>query len=302
MPENSLTTVLRDQLRWSLTADMLKASIEQSRRVTLGLAIVGAILETGGAQIDQSNPGLAKVFGYAGAAVLAIAGVIRQWKLGHERTQSWILSRAASESFKREIYLFRTSAGPYASLNPALTLLNRREEILAKVQPCLKYRIEPKADLETPGPLNIDSYLDMRITGERGQIKYFTRGADRYATAQSRLNGAMFSLALIAALLGTALTMTGKQAYGAWVAVITTISGALVAHTLAQRYEQLIISFRATADRLASTVNRWGVKGTGSLPELVETCEAVLLEENQGWIAGADQTAAPPSRAAATNL
>ena len=38
-------------------------------------------------------------------------------------------------------------------------------------------------------------------------------------------------------------------------------------YALAQRYEQLAISFRATADRLTSTVLRWRAKGANSLAD-----------------------------------
>jgi hypothetical protein len=299
MADDALTTVVRDQKRWSLTANALKASLEQSRLTVLSLGIAGAVLETGGAQIHRAHAQWALVLGYAGAAVLAVAAVVRQWKLGHDRTQAWILARAGAESFKREIYLYCTSSGPYAVGNPALTLLDRREEILAKVQPAQQYRIEPKHEIEIPKRLDSDSYLAVRITGDKGQIKYFSDHADQYAATQKRLNGVEFMLAVVAALLGAALTITGKQAYGAWVAVITTVSGAIAAHVLAQRYEQLTVTYRATADRLTGTVGRWKAQGTGSLTELVETCEAVLLQENQGWIAGADRTALPAKQAVA---
>jgi hypothetical protein len=73
------------------------------------------------------------------------------------------------------------------------------------------------------------------------------------------------------------------------VAVITTISGALAAHALAQRYEQLTVSYRASAQRLESAVARWKAGGSADVGDLVEACENILLEENQGWIAGADQ-------------
>jgi len=199
---------------------------------------------------------------------------------------------------KREMYLFRASASPYASGNPAFTLLDRRAEILGKVQPVLKYREENVAEVAAPGPLTIDDYLAKRISG---QIKWFTGKAAHYATAQQKLNSAMFLLALLGALLGVGLTMTGRQGYGAWVAVVTTVSGAIGSYALAQRYEQLVISFRATADRLNGMVLGWRAKGAANLAELVETCEAVLLEENQGWIAGADQATTPLARAAAAS-
>ena len=82
--------------------------------------------------------------------------------------------------------------------------------------------------------------------------------------------------------------MTGKQAYGAWVAVITTLIGALTAHTAAQRYEQLVVTYRATAERLDGMIAR--LQSTREDPrELIERCEAILLEENQGWVAGANE-------------
>src|SRR5271154_4267943 len=96
--QDALTTVTRDQKRWSLTASTLKASIGQAQWTILVLAIAGAVLATAGAQIHQTNPELAQAFGYGGAAALAIVAVIRQWRLGHERTQAWIMSRAGSES------------------------------------------------------------------------------------------------------------------------------------------------------------------------------------------------------------
>jgi len=293
MEASALTTLVRDQRRWSLTANALKASIEQTRWIILGMAVAGAILETGGAQIHATSPALAAAFGYLGAAVLAVAAAIRQAKLGHERTQAWIMARAGSESLKREMYLFAAAAGPYSSGNAALTLLDRKEQILAKLQSCQKYRVEPKGELEAFGSLDAATYLNERISGRDGQIQYLTDRADTYAGRQKLLNNVELSLAVIAALLGAAVTMTEKQAYGAWVAVITTVSGAIASHALAQRYEQLVIVFRATADRLAVAQDRWSAKGGASVAELVESCEAVLFEENQGWIAGADQGTVP---------
>ena len=305
--DDPLTLVARDQRRWSLTANGLKASTGQARRMVLSLAIAGAALETWGAQIHSRQVGLALALGYAGAAVLAISAVIRQWRLGHERTQAWIVARSGAESFKREMYLFRTGTGPYASVNAADSLLNRRDEILSKLQPFQKYRVEPDSESGAPGLLDAKGYLQERINGPRGQIQFFSDRANQYSRTQHLLNGGEFILALIGASLGAALTITGKQAYGAWVAVITTVSGALAAHAVAQRYEQLTVSYRATADRLEGIVARWSAKNIASLADLAEPCEAVLLEENQGWIAGADQTAvqAPgagrPSLAGANN-
>jgi hypothetical protein len=296
----ALATIVEDQKRWSVAAGSLKSSIEKARLTVLLLIVLSAILETLAAQIAHvsqieeirtahaTHSGLALVLGYLGAAALAVAAVFRQWKLGHERVQAWVLCRSGAESLKHEMYCYRTQTGPYASTNADLELLNRRDEILDKLKPYQKYTVDPVPTVNVPGMLDATGYLDERISGLKGNLKFFGDRANKYLNRLKLLNGAQFLLAILGTLLAVAVTLTGTQSYGAWVAVITTISGAVAAHALAQRYEQLSISYRATAQRLEGAVARWSA-AHGSLSDLVEGCEKILIEENQGWIAGADQ-------------
>jgi hypothetical protein len=48
------------------------------------------------------------------------------------------------------------------------------------------------------------------------------------------------------------------------------------------------VSYRTTADRLTGILGRWKAN-PGALGQFVEQVEAALLEENQAWIAGADE-------------
>jgi len=296
---SSLSTVIGDQKRWSGTATSLKNSIERARRIVLWLGVLGAILATMAAQLAHVSEieqikasraihsGLAMALGYLGAAALAVVAVVRQWKLGHERTQAWALSRAGSESLKREIYRYRTQSGPYSSANADLELLNQRDEVLKKLEPYQKYIVNPQpSTTNTPGLLDAAGYLNERVGAN---VKFYYDRANQYIRTLNLLNSAEFTLAILGALLGAAVTLTGTQTYGAWVAVITTITGALAAHALAQRYEQLTITYRATAQRLEGAVARWQAAASKNLSDLVESCENILLEENQGWIAGADR-------------
>jgi len=282
----ALELVAKDQKRWSATANNLKHVVDRSRLAVLTLAIAGAALETLGAQIHLSLPDEAVFVGYLGAASLAVVGAIKQWKLSRDRTQAWIVSRSASEAFKREMYLYRTSSGPYSSDSPSRVLLDRREQILAKANTVQRYAVDPDySDLKIPGPLDPVGYIAERV---RGQVDWFRERAARATKIENFLDLAQFVLAVVGTLLGAALTMTGKQAYGAWVAVITTVIAALAAHAAAQRYEQLVVTYRATADRLQGLAARFQ-SAKGDPRELIERCEAILLEENQGWIAGANE-------------
>jgi Protein of unknown function (DUF4231) len=147
-------TVACHQKSWSQTADQLKNSIQAGRKQAFALAIVGAVLETADTQMHNIYVGIAVWLGYTGAAALAVGAVIRKWKLGHERTQAWVLARSASEALKCEMYLFRTSSGSYASGNPDLTLLDRSDEILTKARPAQKLAAEICGDLPVLGPLD----------------------------------------------------------------------------------------------------------------------------------------------------
>jgi len=139
----ALDTLAKDQKRWSTTANRAKKSIDRSRLSVLTLAIAGAALETLAAQIHQSNPDRAVIAGYIGAAALAVIAVIKQWRLSRDRMQAWILARSASESLKREIYLYRASAGPYNAGKGSAALLDRRDQILEKVKSVQAYVVEP---------------------------------------------------------------------------------------------------------------------------------------------------------------
>lgn len=298
----ALETVVGDQKRWSNAAGVLKNSIEQARQLVLWLGVSGAVLETLAAQIAHvsqvgdiktgagTHAGVAMAFGYLGAAALAVAAAIRQWKLGNERTQAWVLCRSGSESLKREMYRYRTQTGPYASAaNRDVELLNRRDEILQKLTPYQQYTSDPQPATTVPGALDAGGYLDERITGPKGNLKFYADRSNLYAKRLELLNRVQMWLAILGALIGVAVTLSHNQAYGAWVAVITTISGALGTHLLAQRYEQLTISYRAAAQRLEGATARWQATNSNNLGDLVDGCESILLEENQGWIAGTDQ-------------
>ncbi len=123
----ALATVVGDQKRWSSAAGSLKSSIENARLAVLWLIVLGAVLETSAAQLAHvsrieeiktahaTHSGLAMALGYLGAAALAVAAIFRQWKLGQERIEAWVLCRSGSESLKREMYRYRTQTGLYAS-------------------------------------------------------------------------------------------------------------------------------------------------------------------------------------------
>ncbi|MGH8522194.1 MAG: SLATT domain-containing protein [Gammaproteobacteria bacterium] len=94
------------------------------------------------------------------------------------------------------------------------------------------------------------------------------------------------------------------QGLAAWVAVLTTMAGALGAHIEAARFDQLAIGYRATA----RASRRFAANGTTGCLErpfsqaqkdhFVSRCEGAISVENQAWMAewsGSDEGMITPS-------
>jgi hypothetical protein len=299
---SSLETVALDQARWTLTADRLKLGLEKARERIIGLSIMGALLAALTAQMHAAHPVAAEAAGYAAAMALALVVVIRAQGLSRQRVQAWVVAMAASQSLRSEMYLYRTSSGPYGDHiggNPEATLSERRDEILEKTIPIQKYIVEQDAKIVVPlGRLDTDGYISERVNGA---INEFRRGADHFVSAQAFWQKVEYILAIFGALLAVALTFTHNFGYGAWVGVVTTMCVAVGADTLAERYAELTVTFQAMPDRLNRMLGRWRTNH-GTVNQLVEQVEATLLQECHAWVAGVEEFRTDFSSSAAKDL
>jgi hypothetical protein len=286
---STLETVALDQERWESTANKLVYSIENARTLIAGLCVAAAILAVVAVQIRTSHPAASEVAGYAGVVAFALVAVVRTLALRRERVQAWVLAEAASQSLRSEMCFYRTSSGPYSDRfcgNPEATLLRRTNEILDKVRPIEKFLVERNTKTVAPlGPMDADAYISERInsaSNKYGSFGDYVMGAHRF---WQRVE---YILAVVGALLAAALTFTHHLEYAAWVAVVTSLSLAIGADTLAERFAQLTIGSRAMPDRLTNIVGRWR-DSHGRVDQLVEQVEMTLLSQEQAWVAGADE-------------
>jgi hypothetical protein len=72
----------------------------------------------------------------------------------------------------------------------------------------------------------------------------------------------------------------------AWIAVVTTLSGAVAAHVGAARYEYQLIEYLRTADEL-SRLRRDAAATTSAteVDQLIVQCERIISIQNEGWMA-----------------
>ena len=259
---HTLADVWKERKIWSLTATQLKQSLTFWRGVVLLLTILGAFLETLAAQLHSSQEELSTYIGALGAVALVLIPIIRNAKLGTNQTRAWVKSRSVSEGLKTEIYLYLTGTEPYNDpSNRDTELSKQRDEIVESAKRALLRHTAiarnqlANENLTPPQPMNIDTYIEKRVNQQIEQF-YQPRALD-LARQASRLKTAEFLTSIVAAALGVfPKFFNNSEQFSAWVAVVTTIGVAITAHLAAGRFDRLVDSYLATADRLKSLCNQ----------------------------------------------
>jgi SMODS and SLOG-associating 2TM effector domain 1/Protein of unknown function (DUF4231) len=291
---HTLSDVWTDRKIWSLTASQLKQSLVFWRGVVLLLTILGAFLETSAAQLHNLQANLSTYIGGLGAVALILIPIIRTAKLGNNQTKEWLRSRSVSEGLKTEVYLYLTGTQPYEDQSKRdAELSKQRNEIVGLAGDLYRYTANARNQLEKknltpPQPIDVNVYIAERVNQ---QIEKFYRPkASKLSRQANRLRKAEFLSSIVAAALGVVPKFfDNSEQFSAWIAVVTTIGVAITAHLAAGRFDYLVDSYLATADRLESLRNQWldaqqrGLRQDTS--KFIHECEAAISVENEGWMA-----------------
>jgi hypothetical protein len=275
----------RTHRRLSHAATRVKGSIATWRLVSLLLAVAGALLVTLATQVGLETL-VGRLLSAAGGVGLAAVPVIQGARLSRDRLDLWTRTRLASERIKSECHLFLVGAAPYDASDRAAVLGRRTEHVLDDVADVAdELDADDGDDRTVPAIDGVESYLALRV---HEQVGFFDRGAARQRRMLSRFRAVEFGLSIGGAALGGVAAATGIAGVGVWVAVVTTVSGAVAAHVAANRYQFLVLSYRAAARRLRSLERAWRA---GSTPPadpaaLVRDCEEVIARQNDSWMAG----------------
>ena len=294
-----LDTVADRQAQWSKTANHLKSIIDNARWWVFLLSASGAVLAAVASQMggDAAAAGTVSLnnprawVAIAAAVCLAFATFFTQRLLGTDHVTAWVRARAISERLKREAYRYAAGAAPYNDPDPAKrnsALNDERAKIEADGDDLVQHLVKAAGPGSSPrAAISNAEYLEKRISGPDGQVKWYTDKADTYAAISKRLRMIELILAAAATLITAIAGVTGKSFLGisfdaaAFTAVLTTLAGAVLAHAEASRYDFLVMTYRATArrlvDRLDLSHEPWS--------DLVNDCENILAAENTSWIA-----------------
>lgn len=204
----------------------------------------------------------------------------------------WISMRAAAESIKREIFLFRSHAGPYR---------RRGHEAFARRLAAVGARTmaSPANEASLPpyrGPipphghhaggrddglceLDANRYISFRL-GD--QLMYYT---NKSARLERQLRHLSWLIYLIGAV-GTLLAAIGAEL---WVALTSATAGAIMTYLEYQQTEFNLVKYNQTRAKLEDTRTWWqslspAEHNEANFRALVERTEQVLDSEFGGWL------------------
>lgn len=286
-----LQSISERALIWSATADRLKSSLDRARWSAFGFSIAGALAASIASQL--SGDGTLRIWTTAfGMICLASSTFFVARLLGSDRVIGWVRARGASEALRREAFKFAAKALPYDD-SKIIENEKRLDEVRAQIEshlddllPFVVTRVA--AQIVPVEMLTEDQYLHLRL---RLQIEeYFKPKAAQYQRHARMLYKVEFCLAFAATLITAVATVTGKHVpiwgitfdLASLTAVLTTVSGAILAHIEATKLGYLSVTYLATARRLEDQINKRSRMGWS---DFVNACENILATENASWVA-----------------
>lgn len=282
----AIQKVWDQQSVWSQSANRLKTSVEAARSRALALAVTAGVLATAAAQAMDWNAGVGTALAFV-AALAAGAAPLLAHRGGPGRLSDWIRARAVSEALKGEVYTCLAGVGPYRDRERAVTLLTDRVDAFRRDATDLVRHTAGLSPKSRPLPpvVDVDSYVEHRL---RRQIDTYYRPKAAWMQARVELLGKVeLALGGLGALLAAAAGAFAIGGLAAWVGVAASITVAVTAHGIAQRYAYQHLEFLRTAEELERLLDRWAAdaeRSEDASAEFVAKCEHVVSIQNEAWM------------------
>ncbi|MGW2425295.1 DUF4231 domain-containing protein [Streptomyces sp. NPDC001709] len=284
--DSVVSAVWDQQSIWSQSADRLKASVTRARVLALTLAIAAAALGTAASQTMGWNSWVGKSLAFAAAAAAGTAPVAAL-RGGPQRLSDWTRLRAVSEALKTEVYGYLAGVGAYRGAASASALLaERSRRYRSDAVNLVHYTSGVDARRRTvPAVTDIDSYVEHRL---RRQItEYYRPKAEAMDRKVRFVEQTELVLGCFGGLLAAAAGAFSVEWMAAWVAVVASVSIAVTAHAVAQRYAYQQLEFTRTAEELERLLERWTTEPDHSedfTDAFVFECEGVISIQNEAWM------------------
>lgn len=277
------------------TSRLRKAELAAWRFRILIFSIAGALFGTTcqetirlGLKTAETWSWVPTLLGWLSAGSLGLAVYFGKEMANPDQERRWIRSHSTAEALKTEVYLFRSETPPYDTFDRPQVLLDKADELFETVEAVSVENLneeERRKNLPTES-LAVETYIEERVND---QINNFYRPRVEELNRKLKQNKTVgIFLGVGAVILGAIGSSTNWTA--GWVAVISTVIASVAAYAYAGRYQYLIISYQATADKLERLCAQWRIKGMtdANIEErnkFILDCEQIISIENNAWMA-----------------
>ena len=291
----ALEVVAQSQGLWSETANLMKARYERARGVVFTLSTGAALLAALSSQLDGRPR---QVLAILSTVCMGIVAFVTARMLDASHSQGWVRARAAAEALKQHAYRRAARAVPYDDPATADAVLRAEaEKILADVDDLSVLQVDAAKSSAPVGLISVTDYIEKRV---RNQAEWHERKAGVARQAAQKWRRIEFGLALLTAVITAVVGALEKTQLGwfdfvALTAVLTTLSGTILAYIEASRYDFIVSTYRATARRLRLEESQTPAATQPPSAEwsaFVDRCEAILQEQNNTWVAKFSRPAA----------
>ena len=284
-----------ESIEWSKTAGAVQSQYQKSRKIALMLAGAGAVFaaissnlasipELGGVQVFGYELAPDQVFAFGSALAVASASFIGRHLISGDDERNWIMARAAAEALKSHAYRFASGVEPYQDdRTAAKELANKILNIKERNKSIPRVLVTTEEIEKKPGPerkLPISEYMTTRVDD---QINWYRKRANEHNQEKSKYQLWTWVLSGTGTVLGL-LGGYGLSFVAAWIAAITTISGAVLAYVAASRFEFLVQTYFSTSDRLRHAKSLYEA-GALTKEDFVLKSEEIMSSENSAWVA-----------------
>ena len=290
--ESALKNIWSQYRTWAITAGAYKNSVTLWRNIILACSILGAVIGTLSQQLNLWNlvhgpQWLPSTLGIISGAALGLAAYFTREALSPDAETKAARARAAAEGFKSEAFLIAAVAPPYDVATTTDDLFARTSKVTAAVDNLARQTITTEQGLKgiPTEPLSAEAYIKARVDDQIDG--FYVPRAREFEKKLANGKFLILGLGTIAVLLG--LGSTKYASFAGWIAVIGTLTAAIAARHYAARYQFLIVTYQATAERLRRLKTEWQLaRNTDPVAadkRLVVACEETISSENTGWMA-----------------
>ena len=218
-------------------------------------------------------------------AISVLVGINSRFREG----QKWLLLRSAAESIKSEIYRYRAGSGVYndedcGAGSPQSNLAGKITQLSSNlVRSEVNKTNLPMRHAQNPGRLTFLTPHEYLVCRTQDQIAYF-------ASKTQSLYGKIRRMQVCILLAGAVGTFLAAINVDVWVALTTSIAGAIGAKLEMDQDEKILVQYNITLTGLRNVeswwkaLTRWERKQKKSIDLLVDQTEKALAGESADWM------------------